>query len=308
MSKPSEIKIALSAGHRNASRKVSPGNPCELRDDRTGHMTAAVAAELRRRGFDVRVVQPDDGLGFHPGPLDDVGAQVVRWSRDGWHANLFLEFHFEGNKKGDEARGCFLIYPNQRGELDTDAKNRLAPLIVAGVARHANIPRRGDGTMAESETLAGNLGVFRGLSPLRATLTRGLIEVANCESPLDAREIRKPDFLERAALGVAAGVSQFFDVAAATPLIQPQRMRPAMQPGIEQPAALPPGVRLFVVGPRGAIVRQDKTADALEVRRLPAGMSVPIKAIVFDRVLPDRNWLHLQSDEGFAEASAFQTL
>lgn len=287
-------RVALSAGHRNASRNTSPGNPCELSNDRTGHVTRAVATELRQRGFDVRVVQSDDGLGYHPGNLSDVGRQVVRWATAGWRANLFLEFHFEGNAAGDRARGAFLIYPDQQGEQDTDAR-RLAKLVCAGIQQHTGIPSRGDGDMAESETQVKQLGVLRALAPLKATLTRALVEVANCEAPSDRAIIQRPDFLERTARGVADGVCQFFGVA--------------LPSGTAQPEAepLPPGVRRYRVKPGAvAIVRQGKAASYPEVERLAAGATVAIRGLVFDEQRPDRDWLHLDDQRGFVEASALE--
>lgn len=209
-------RIALSAGHRNANRG---GHPCELADLRTGRVVQALAAALRGRGsYDVRVVQPQEGLGMFPGGLQQAAAQVVAWHNAGWKPELYLEIHFEGNGSQDDGRGCFVIYPDKGGELDTDARDRLAPAICDGITRRTGVPRRGDGRMPESKTAVGlergaRLGVFAALSPIRATLTRALVEVAACSAPSDWALIQGPHFIEQAAAGIADGIDSFFGSA-----------------------------------------------------------------------------------------------
>jgi N-acetylmuramoyl-L-alanine amidase len=225
-------RIALSAGHRNADRGTSPGHPCELADARTGRVTAALATRLRALGFDVRVVQPLDGLAFFAGGIQAVGRQVVKWHNEGWRADLFVEIHFQGTSTGDRDRGSFVIYPDQRGELDVDTRDRLAPLVTAGIQRHTGVPRWRNGTMPESQTNVKTLGVFLALSPIKQSLTRALIEIASCSSPADRALMGQADFNEKAAHGIAEGIAAFFGVAIkAAPVTATKRAEAVVLPG-----------------------------------------------------------------------------
>lgn len=204
-----QLRIALAAGHRNADG----GN--QLEASITGPLCKAYADEFRRRGADVRVITPNDGLGHYSGGLQDVAQQVVNWAQGGWVADLFLETHTEG---AGGRRGVFGIYPDWGSDVDVDARDRLIPLMVEAIAQATGLPIRGNGVMSEKNTGVGGkghrLGVFLRSAPVAATTTRLLIEHGAHDAPDDLAIIQSPGFPERVAKAGVAAVYEFYGMPA----------------------------------------------------------------------------------------------
>lgn len=214
MTKP---RIALAAGHHN----TTGGNAYEY--DTTGLLTPRIATALRAVGCDVRVITPDGpdadsdpGDGEFPGALDTAAATAVAWARAGWVPDAYLEVHTEGvNDPG--VRGVFGIYPDWGGDLDTDARDKLIPLVVDKVCKAVGFPKRGDGTMSEKRTGVGldgyRLGVFRVTEPIKADCTRIIVEYGAHSNPVEAKAQRTEAFLSGAARATAEAVAEFFGLA-----------------------------------------------------------------------------------------------
>jgi hypothetical protein len=165
--------------------------------------------------------------------LQAAARQAVVWHNQGWRADLFVEIHFQGTSTGDRDRGSFVIFPDQRGELDVDTRDKLAPLICAGIERHTSIPRWRNGTMPESQTAVKTLGVFSALSPIKQTLTRALVEVASCSSPADRALMQSPNFNDAAAQGIAEGIAQFYGIAVkAAPVVATKAAEQVVPSGV----------------------------------------------------------------------------
>jgi N-acetylmuramoyl-L-alanine amidase len=188
------MRVALAAGHHNSTG----GNAAEKVN--TALTTAATATELRRRGVDVRVITPVSGS------VSAVGRQVVDWAAQGWPADYFIEFHTEAGP-----RGVFGIYPDSpaTGDVDADAK-RLVADLAQRISWATGLPLRGDGTMSEQQTGVGQggsrLGVFAATAPLKANLTRFLLEVGAHTQPADQAILDKPETPGRVAKAVADGL------------------------------------------------------------------------------------------------------
>jgi hypothetical protein len=135
-----------------------------------------------------------------------VGRQVVDWAEQGWPADYFIEFHTEAGP-----RGVFGIYPDSpaTGDVDTDAK-RLAADLAQRISWATGLPLRGDGTMSEQQTGVGQggsrLGVFAATAPLKADLTRLLLEVGAHTQPADQAILDAPGTTEKVAKAVADGL------------------------------------------------------------------------------------------------------
>jgi N-acetylmuramoyl-L-alanine amidase len=196
-------RIALSAGHHNTGK----GDAREVA--LTGRATVALARELRARGADVRVVQPDDGAGHFAGSVSEVGRRLVAWGRAGWSATDFVELH--GQALGNAAvRGCFVIYPDMAGDVDADVRDLVGPRIARAIAAATGVPVWGSGVLAESGTAVGasrsRLGVFAGSAELKATCTRMLVEVATFTNAADAAIVARADWPAKVARAVADGL------------------------------------------------------------------------------------------------------
>lgn len=208
---PDTIRIALSSGHHNDDKGGTSGEY-----ERTGVLTAEIARQMRGvDGFDVRVIQPDDGRGDFPGDLYDAASQVGAWAAEGWQADLFLEVHFEGNGAGDAGRGSFAIYPDWGSDVDVDVRDTLGPSLAMQMQALTGIPPRGNGTMSEKRTGVGSqghrLGVFRATESF-TDITRLIYEYGALTSQADRALINHPDFMQNAARATTLAVAAFYGV------------------------------------------------------------------------------------------------
>lgn len=229
-------RIALAAGHRN----TSGGDAHET--VQTGQLTPVIAATLRARGMDVRVITPDDGRGMFPGTLSAAARQVVTWAGQGWAASIYMEVHTEGNNGGDGARGAFAIYPDWGDDVDADVRDRLGPDIVRRLRDATGLPLRGNGVMSEKKTGVGaggdRLGVFGATEPVRATTTRLIVEYGSHSSPADLAIWAQPGFLQRASDATADAFAAFLNWQHVTPAPQPEPapiIDPATLPAVLDP-------------------------------------------------------------------------
>lgn len=206
-------RVALAAGHHN----TSGGN--EFEHETTGLLTPRVAAAMRARGFDVRVITPDEGRGDFPGALDTAAATVIKWSREGWAADLFVEIHTEG--VGNPAvRGCFGIFPDRDPDVDVDARDKLIPLVIQRMGKVIGAVR-GNGKMSEKETSVGldgsRLGVFRATEPMRANLTRVIFECGTHTNPVERAIMRTERYLNGVAVAITEGAADFYGLPDSLP-------------------------------------------------------------------------------------------
>jgi N-acetylmuramoyl-L-alanine amidase len=220
-------RIALSAGHHNQDG----GHATEIR--LVGPVTKALAQACRQRGFDVRVITPDEGMGTHPGGLNAVASTVVQWAAAGWTADIFLEVHAEANGSGDAGRGCFAIYPDWGADVDTKVRDQLGPALANAIAAATKIPRRGNGTMSERKTgvgLGGNrLGVFRITQGLRTTTRRLLVEMGSYTSPADLKIMNGANFPTTIAGAMADALASYAGLTA-QPEVQVIGVGPSITP------------------------------------------------------------------------------
>lgn len=214
-------KIALSAGHHNSDRGGTAGE-----QEHTGLLTREIAQQLGSHGdFDLRVITPENGMGYFDGDLYDTARQVVVWSGQGWTADLFLEVHFEGNGAGNAGRGSFAIYPDWGDDVDVDVRDRLGPSMALKLREAAGVPLRGNGTMSERSTGVGSkgsrLGVFRATEDVKATCTRLIYEFGALTSGADRALIETPGYHQKAAGAVVSAVTAFYGLEVREPQ-QPQ--------------------------------------------------------------------------------------
>jgi N-acetylmuramoyl-L-alanine amidase len=204
-------KIALSAGHMNQSG----GQPIERAI--VAHVTAALARACRAAGFDVRVVQDQDGLVPFPGTLDKAAARVVAWAQGGWIADVFLEVHADSLA----TRGAFAVYPDWPAASDTDAvvRDTLGPALANAIAAATGIPRRGSGVMSERQSGIGSqgarLGIFRVTAPLRQGTRRLILEIGSYGARADLAIMQAAGFPERIAAGLASALAAWAGIAPA---------------------------------------------------------------------------------------------
>lgn len=200
-------KIALAAGHHNQTG----GNALEKQ--LVGPITQSLAQACRARGFDVRVVTPDEGLGTYPGGLDKVASKIVEWANAGWRPDIFLEVHAEANGSGNAGRGCFVIYPDWGVDRDIIIRDRLGPAIAGAIDAGTGIPRRGSGVLSEKQTqvgLVGNrLGIFAITAPLKSFCRRMIVEVGSYTAPLDLDIMKNPGFPVTIAAAMASALGDF---------------------------------------------------------------------------------------------------
>lgn len=210
-------KIALASGHHN----TSGGDAFEKQQ--TGPLCKAVAEHCRALGMDVRVVQPDDGMGVVSGSLDLVGNTVVKWADAGWEADIFLECHTEGGG----GVGVFAIYPDAPGDVDADVRDRLGPDAARriGAATGLVLGAGGDGVMSEQQTGVGGqgfrLGIFRTTAPLAASTTRLIIEYGAHDKEPDLSIAKSPGFAEKCGQATAGAFAAFLGWQAASPAPAP---------------------------------------------------------------------------------------
>lgn len=207
--------ILLSAGHQN----VEGGDPYEMA--LTARITPIVAQRLRTAGYDVRVIQPNDGATRMAQSLTFVGLQAVEWHRQGWKADALIELHAESNGRGDKGRGCFVIYPDAIGDVDHDVRDRIGGAIARSIQATTGIPMRGNGTMSEKSTAVGlqgyRLGVFRASEQIKATCSRMLVEVGAYSSPADKAIMDRADFPEQIATAFVQALQAFYPVMPISP-------------------------------------------------------------------------------------------
>lgn len=221
--------IALAAGHRN-----STGGGASGEQQRTGPLTHEIAKQLRNHGgFDVRVITPNDGLGVFNGNLTQVARAAVDMGAD-----FFLEVHFEG-VGNSTIRGCFAIYPDWTGDLDTDIRDNFP--IASHLRTYTGIPLRGGGTMSERSTNVGlqghRLGVFAGSEPAKNWMSRTIVEYGTLTNPHDRTIIDGPHFNRLAAEATVEALVEFFGLDMnpdPPPIVDPhQRYFPETQQTIQ---------------------------------------------------------------------------
>lgn len=219
--RPQPLRILIVQGHRN----TSGGDPREAA--RTPAIANAITAALNAAGHDAACLQNDDGSAdnWFAGSLDAVGREI-----DARHRrrpiDLMLDVHFEGDPA--HTRGVFTIVPDGDGlqtltaysGSDALAANTLdhamGRAIARAVALHTGLPLRTrgvvePGVMSERQThVGGDLGwrlaMFGYTAPSRQRMVRLIIECGNIQS--DAAIISRPDFPQRVARGVVAGIAQ----------------------------------------------------------------------------------------------------
>ena len=104
------LHVAVGAGHRNAQG----GDPFETALN--GRVCAAVVDLARRSaGFEIRCYTPEDGLGVHPGAVDEAPRWVATAWDPEWTVDVFHEIHAQAVPTRLAERGIFLIYPDSAG-------------------------------------------------------------------------------------------------------------------------------------------------------------------------------------------------
>ncbi len=208
------LHIALGAGHHNAD----VGNSFEA--DLNGRVCRAVV-ELARKsdGFEVRCYTPNDGLGVHPGRVDDAPREVATAWDPEWTVDIFHEVHADAVASRPAERGVFVIYPDgaglasdypNPGEVDEDVK-AYGPIMARILGAATGLPvggPGGSGVLSEQQTLVGCQG--RRLRIFAATATPSMIEhscrfiteVGCHTNDLDRALMSRPDFALRAAVGI----------------------------------------------------------------------------------------------------------
>jgi hypothetical protein len=208
------LRIALGAGHRNASG----GNPFEM--ELNGRVCRAIV-ELARAsdGFDVRCYTPDDGLGVHPGAVDAGPREVAAaWDKT-WPVDVFHEVHAHAVPARTEVRGVFVVYPDgaglasdvpNPGEVDADVVAH-GPTMAGIISAATGLPIDGPGgrgIVSERQTLVGSQG--RRLRIFAATATPSMVahscrfisEVGCHTNPLDIAIMVDPSFPRQEAVGI----------------------------------------------------------------------------------------------------------
>lgn len=207
-------KIALTSGHLNSDG----GDPYEK--TQTAKLTQAVASWCGRMGMDVRVVQPDGpdadnlpGDGMYGGGLQSAARVVLGWAKAGWVPDVFLESHTEGGG----GIGGFAIYPDAPGDLDTDVRDRLGPLMARKFAAYTglSIGAWGTGVMSEKSTGVGGggdrLGIFLATdaSPMKETTARLIFEYGAHDKDPDLTASRAPAFYDQSGRATAEAIAEF---------------------------------------------------------------------------------------------------
>lgn len=161
--------------------------------------------------MDVRVLTPGDGAGMFAGGIWDVARAAVALVQGGWVADIMLETHTEGGG----GRGVFAIYPDAAGDLDTDVRDRLGPLVARKVAATTGLAIGGlrNGTMGERETGVGRqnfrLGIFGQTEPIKATTTRLIIEYGAHDKEPDLSIAKGAGFADKCGRATAEAFAEF---------------------------------------------------------------------------------------------------
>lgn len=219
------VRVVLRSGHHD----TSGGN--EFEHETTGLLVPRVAAAIRARGMVCEVITPDGpdvdtlpGDGNDSVPLDTAAAKAVAIHNSGKTVDAYVEIHTEG-VANPSVRGCFGIFPDWGTDVDTDAKNKLIPMVIRRMAQVVGATR-GNGVMSEKNTGVGadgfRLGVFRATAPLAATTTRVLFECGTHSNPIERAMMRTERYLNGVAVAIAEGLAEFFGVAAPLPEVPVQ--------------------------------------------------------------------------------------
>lgn len=195
-------RIAVAAGHHNSSG----GDAFEVKQ--TGPLAHELLLAIRALGMVGTSLTPEDGLGMDPAALDTVAARVVSLVP---LPEVFVEVHTEGGG----GKGVFVIYPDAPGDLDTDVRDTLGPLIAKKVAAATGLTLGGggDGVMSERETGVGGqgfrLGVFRVTVPVAATMTRLIVEYGAHDKEPDLTIAKGKDFAKKCAAATAEAIAEW---------------------------------------------------------------------------------------------------
>ena len=255
-------RIALAAGHKNSSG----GDAFEK--EQTGPLCAAVAKHCRALGMDVRVVQPDDGMGTIAGSLDVVGNTVVGWDKAGWTPDIFLECHTEGGG----GVGAFAIYPDWQGDVDADVRDTLGPDVARRIAAATGLGlgAGGDGVMSERQTGVGasgsRLGIFRTTAPLAASTTRLIIEYGAHDRQPDQGIAESPGFYDRCGQATAEAFAEF--LAWSVPDSSTTPPPPQPDPGIVTPQTAWGGAGEIVSYEQILVVRDPASGQVSQKRQI----------------------------------------
>jgi N-acetylmuramoyl-L-alanine amidase len=215
-----KLKIALSAGHHN----TDGGSPVEQAI--TGPLCHYYADAFRALGHDVRVITPQDGLGYSPIGLQEVAQKVVDWAAAGWQPDLYLETHTQG-LADTTVRGCFGIYPDWGNDIDLEVRNGLAARVCQAINRAVGIPIYQAGVMSEKSTGVGisgyRLGIFLVTAPVAGHTTRLIIEHGAHSNPQDRAILQDPANQKKIAQASAAAIVTYFGD---TPMTNPTPAAP----------------------------------------------------------------------------------
>lgn len=179
----------------------------------TGRVTPVIARVLREHGYDVRVVQPQDGAGMFNGDVSDVGETVVAWSQrpDHWTAGVYVEIH--GQALGAKSvRGEFGIYPDapEVGDVDTRARDLFGPRLTREITIGTGIPSLP--MLSEQKTQVGldgfRLGIFSATASLKQTV-RMIAEIGTYTNVFDKAIMDSPAYAESVALAFLRTLNWF---------------------------------------------------------------------------------------------------
>jgi len=215
------ITIVVSAGHWDSTGDDWGGEERA----RTRPLAIAISDEAERRGF--RVIRQVD-------PFAGTYREVAVWCAQQAQkhgARMLLQVHFEGTNPA--VRGSFGVYPSNAGRDDFDADARRIGQDISRRLRDATgMPMRNDGSMAESDTNAGELAWFSRSVGLKANTERLLMEYGASNSNMDDRAIvDSPGFYQKAAVATVEALEAFYGIQA-----QPEPGEPT------NPIVVPPAV------------------------------------------------------------------
>lgn len=200
------LRIAVNAGHNN----TAGGN--ETEKVQTRKITHEFVKRMRGLGHDIRVAQPNEGLGQYSGTYNDWAIQVTQWTKSGvWIPHIYLSIHTEGNDSGDTARGVFGVVPDAIEEPKSEKNISLINSIVEQVKAKTGIPFRGSGVMSEFSTGVGRLGEFRNTQDIRGSTLRVLIEYGSHSSPADMVIMNRADYPANCAIATIDGIAKYYN-------------------------------------------------------------------------------------------------
>jgi len=257
------INIAIGAGHHNWDRGGHPGE-FEL----VAPITRALLYELRRYpNAEVQCYTPGEGFGIFNGGLQAaaLGAANLRW-RNGQSTDLIIELHCEGNSAGNAGRGNFSIYPNKFGDLDSEVRDTLGPLIARNQQAQTGIPPRvvqgGHGVMPETFTGVGSVPAFRlgflsATAFAKATMTRTIFETGALSAPLDYNAMLKQNFDVATAKAIRNALAEHYKLGTPKPYTRVEitaselNVRADAMVSAAKLSALPQGKQVDVLVPAG---------------------------------------------------------